>query len=104
MRANQPDFTVLISGSYDASIRCWDTRSRSQEPIQILNEAKDSVSSLEISENAIISGLVCEFNSCAVVLVCFILFLQQDPVIYMASNIHKGTKYALCSLQRHTLI
>ena len=66
MQANQPDFTVLISGSYDASIRCWDTRSKSQEPIQILNEAKDSISSLQISENAIISGLVYEFNSCEV--------------------------------------
>ena len=67
MRANQPDFTVLVSGSYDASIRCWDTRSRSQEPIQILNEAKDSVSSLQISDNAIISGLVCDFDSYAIV-------------------------------------
>ena len=65
MRANQPDFTVLISGSYDASIRCWDTRSKSQEPIQTLNEAKDSISSLQISENAIIAGLVYELDSCS---------------------------------------
>ena len=34
---------VYLSASYDASVRLWDGRSRSHEPIQILKEAKDSV-------------------------------------------------------------
>eukprot|EP00977_Amphora_coffeiformis_P013983 scaffold3821_cov173-Amphora_coffeaeformis.AAC.22 len=34
---------VYLTASYDASVRLWDGRSRSHEPIQILKEAKDSV-------------------------------------------------------------
>jgi len=34
---------TFLSASYDGSIRIWDARSRSPEPIQILKEAKDSV-------------------------------------------------------------
>lgn len=58
LRSNQPDFTVLASGSYDATVRFWDTRSRSQEALQVLNEAKDSVSSLQVSDSAIVTGSV----------------------------------------------
>ena len=56
VKANQPDFTVLVSGSYDATVRCWDTRSKSKEPIQILNDAKDSVPSVQISDHTILTG------------------------------------------------
>ena len=34
---------VYLSASYDASVRLWDGRSSHYEPIQILKEAKDSV-------------------------------------------------------------
>lgn len=37
---------TYLSASYDASVRIWDGRSRSFEPIQILKEAKDSVTSV----------------------------------------------------------
>jgi mitogen-activated protein kinase organizer 1 len=37
---------VYVSASYDASVRLWDGRSRSYEPIQTLKDAKDSVSSV----------------------------------------------------------
>ena len=40
VKFNQPDSTVIISDSYDATIRCWDCRSRSAEPIQIIDDAK----------------------------------------------------------------
>lgn len=58
VKFNQPDSTVLISGSYDASVRCWDCKSRSPEPIQILDDAKDSVPSLSVSQREILSGSV----------------------------------------------
>ena len=34
---------AFLSASYDGTVRVWDARSRSPEPIQILKEAKDSV-------------------------------------------------------------
>jgi mitogen-activated protein kinase organizer 1 len=39
------DDSVLISGSLDRSVRIWDVKSRNANPIMVLDEAKDSVSS-----------------------------------------------------------
>ncbi|XP_042305252.1 WD repeat domain-containing protein 83 [Sceloporus undulatus] len=50
--------TVILSGSIDSSVRCWDCRSRRPDPIQILDEAKDGVSSLKVSDHEILSGSV----------------------------------------------
>ncbi|CAL3971943.1 unnamed protein product [Diplocarpon coronariae] len=36
--------SVLVSGSFDASVRIWDVRSQSGKPIMVLDEARDSVS------------------------------------------------------------
>lgn len=47
---------MAISGSQDNSVMCWDTRSRSQEPVQILKEAKDTVSSVRISDYEILAA------------------------------------------------
>ncbi|RIB22710.1 WD40-repeat-containing domain protein [Gigaspora rosea] len=59
-RVNTVDFnmegTVIASGSYDTTIRLWDCRSQSRIPIQILEEAKDSITSLQISQYEIVSG------------------------------------------------
>lgn len=44
--------------SYDASTRVWDCRSRSQDPVQMMAEAKDSVTSLQISNYEILTGWV----------------------------------------------
>nr|XP_033781363.1 WD repeat domain-containing protein 83 [Geotrypetes seraphini] len=52
------DATIVISGSIDSSVRCWDCRSRRPEPIQVLNEAKDGVSSLKVTDHEILSGSV----------------------------------------------
>jgi len=36
--------SVLISGSFDSSVRIWDVKSNSMKPIMVLEEAKDSIS------------------------------------------------------------
>ncbi|ESO88240.1 hypothetical protein LOTGIDRAFT_193477 [Lottia gigantea] len=48
--------TVILSGSIDSSIRAWDTRSKKHDPVQILDEAKDSITSLQVSDHEILSG------------------------------------------------
>ncbi|CAB1344444.1 unnamed protein product [Coregonus sp. 'balchen'] len=50
--------TVILSGSIDGTVRCWDTRSRKFDPIQILDEAQDGVSSLKVSEHELLTGSV----------------------------------------------
>ncbi|KAL8577418.1 hypothetical protein ACOMHN_021598 [Nucella lapillus] len=48
--------TVIMSGSLDNTVRAWDTRSRSHKPTQILDEASDSVISLQVSDHEILTG------------------------------------------------
>lgn len=36
--------SVLVSGSFDASVRIWDVKSKNVKPIMVLEEARDSVS------------------------------------------------------------
>ncbi|XP_077460734.1 WD repeat domain-containing protein 83 [Stigmatopora argus] len=50
--------SVILSGSLDGTVRCWDTRSRKNEPIQVLDEARDSVSSLKVSKHELLTGSV----------------------------------------------
>lgn len=49
---------VLATGSFDTTVKLWDCRSRNFEPIQTLSEAKDSISSVEINDNEILTGSV----------------------------------------------
>lgn len=48
--------TVAVSGSVDTSIRCWDCRSKKAEAFQIMQEAKDSVSSVQVTDHEILTG------------------------------------------------
>uniref|UniRef100_A0A3B3VPA8 WD repeat domain-containing protein 83 n=1 Tax=Poecilia latipinna TaxID=48699 RepID=A0A3B3VPA8_9TELE len=50
--------TVILSGSIDGTVRCWDTKSRRNEPIQVLDEARDSISSLKVSQHELLTGSV----------------------------------------------
>lgn len=50
--------TVLLTASYDRTVRCWDLRSRSREPIQILKDFRDSVTSVCATNYEIIGGCV----------------------------------------------
>lgn len=50
------DSSVAVSGSIDATIKCWDMKSKSQDPIQSLDEMKDSVTCILVTDHEIISG------------------------------------------------
>ena len=52
------DGSVVVSGSYDATVRLWDCKSQSPKPIQVLEEAGDSVSSLHVVGHEIVTGSV----------------------------------------------
>lgn len=47
---------VLFPGSIDGTVRCWDTRSRRHDPIQVLDEARDSISSLKVVQHELLTG------------------------------------------------
>ncbi|KZF20358.1 WD40 repeat-like protein [Xylona heveae TC161] len=49
---------VLVTGSVDSTVRIWDMKSQSIKPIQILSEARDSVTSIVVSDYEIITGSV----------------------------------------------
>lgn len=56
--------TELISvsrcdlGSFDSTVRIWDCKSQSTKPIQVLEEGRDSISSLHVREHEIVTGSV----------------------------------------------
>lgn len=62
-RVNCVDFSgeegsVVVSGSYDATVRLWDCKSQSTKPIQVLEEARDSVSTLHVVGHEVVTGSV----------------------------------------------
>ncbi|KAG7251534.1 hypothetical protein CRUP_030151 [Coryphaenoides rupestris] len=57
--------TVILSGSIDGTVRCWDTRSRRFEPIQVLDEARDGISSLKVSQHELLTGKDTHVLSCS---------------------------------------
>jgi len=56
--SNNDTCTVLVTGGYDKTVRIWDCRSNNYSPIQILEDAKDSVTSLVVTKHEIIAGSV----------------------------------------------
>ncbi|KAI4255517.1 MAG: hypothetical protein LQ352_002548 [Teloschistes flavicans] len=62
-RVNCVDFggeegSVVVSGSFDATVRLWDCKSQSTKPIQVFDDSKDSVSSLHVLGHEIVTGSV----------------------------------------------
>lgn len=47
-----------LQGSFDATVRLWDCKSQSTKPIQVLDDSKDSVSSLHVLGHEIVTGSV----------------------------------------------
>ncbi|KAJ8930386.1 hypothetical protein NQ314_016813 [Rhamnusium bicolor] len=55
--------TIVVSGSFDNTVMCWDIKSRSQNPIQTLKDAKDCITSLQVTDHEILTGSVdCTFR------------------------------------------
>ncbi|CAI6304807.1 unnamed protein product [Periconia digitata] len=50
--------SVIVSASFDGSVRIWDCRSTSQKPIMIFDEARDSVTDVVALDGEIVSGSV----------------------------------------------
>ncbi|KAL1302997.1 hypothetical protein AAFC00_003313 [Neodothiora populina] len=53
-----PGDSVIITGSFDATVKIWDTKQRSEKPIMNLTDATDSVSSIDVVGAEIITGSV----------------------------------------------
>lgn len=49
---------LLVSGSLDATVRVWDVKSGATRPVQVLAEAKDSVTAVAVRGPEIVSGSV----------------------------------------------
>ncbi|EFA78839.1 WD40 repeat-containing protein [Heterostelium album PN500] len=45
------DQSILLSGSYDKSIKIWDLKSRNADPIQVIEDAQDSVTSVIVNDD-----------------------------------------------------
>lgn len=56
--AFNPNESVLVSGSYDCSVRIWDLKSQGSEPIQVLSDAKDSITKILVLEDKIMTASV----------------------------------------------
>lgn len=50
------DSSVILSGSLDHSVRVWDVRHWSKDPVQVMDEARDSVTSIAVSDHEIVTG------------------------------------------------
>lgn len=49
-------YILFITGSFDATIRIWDCRSSNLQAIQIIEDCKDSIVSIQVKNTEIIAG------------------------------------------------
>ncbi|KAI8444473.1 mitogen-activated protein kinase organizer 1 [Phakopsora pachyrhizi] len=52
------DGNLLFSGDFDSSVRIWDIKSQQRQAVQVIDDAKDSISCLIVSGNEFITGSV----------------------------------------------
>lgn len=50
--------SIVVSGGFDTTVRLWDVRSSSVKAVQVLEEAKDSITSLCVHGAEVVSGSV----------------------------------------------
>lgn len=54
MRFNE-EATLIFSASIDGTVKIWDVKSREYDPIQVLDEAKDSVTSIALGNHELMT-------------------------------------------------
>ncbi|GAA5859512.1 hypothetical protein JCM8547_006857 [Rhodosporidiobolus lusitaniae] len=54
---NEPA-SVLASGSFDTTVRLWDIKSSNRIPLQVLDEGRDSITSIRIEDHLVFTGCV----------------------------------------------
>ncbi|KAK6514055.1 hypothetical protein TWF506_008482 [Arthrobotrys conoides] len=52
------DASILVTGSFDSTVRCWDTKSNANKPVMVWDEAKDSITSLTVGDGEVITACV----------------------------------------------
>ncbi|KAF3165296.1 hypothetical protein TWF788_000817 [Orbilia oligospora] len=52
------DASILVTGSFDSTVRCWDTKSNASKPVMVWDEAKDSITSLTVGDGEVITACV----------------------------------------------
>ncbi|KAI0897899.1 WD40 repeat-like protein [Annulohypoxylon nitens] len=52
------DDSLMVTGSLDTTVRIWDLKSKSLKPIQVLSEARDSVSAVVVRRAEVVTGSV----------------------------------------------
>ncbi|KAH9819190.1 WD40-repeat-containing domain protein [Melampsora americana] len=52
------DGNLLLSGGFDSHVRIWDIKSQQRHPIQTLDQAKDSITSIIVRGSEILTGSV----------------------------------------------
>lgn len=50
--------TMAVSGSIDNTVAFWDVISRRQEPVQVLKEAKDTITSIQVTDHEVLTTSV----------------------------------------------
>lgn len=50
--------SVVVSGSFDGTVKIWDLRAKGEKPIMTFGEARDSVSSVAVRDGEIFAGSV----------------------------------------------
>ncbi|CAF3232672.1 unnamed protein product [Rotaria sp. Silwood2] len=48
--------TIIFSASIDGTVKIWDVKSREYDPIQVLDDAKDSVTSISLGNNELLTS------------------------------------------------
>ena len=50
------DASIMVTGSFDASVRFWDLKSSGWKPVQVWGEARDSVTAVKVNGWEVFTG------------------------------------------------
>lgn len=97
VRLNE-DSGLAVSGGKDNLLMCWDIRSRKQEPIQVMNDAKDCITAIIVTDHQIVSasldGCVRHYDLRSGQLTCDQI---GPPIVHMAQTRNGQCVLVACS-------